>query len=348
MGRLRDRYEAWWACRNATPLLWVTAWDGAPPWPPAATDEDHWLDFPARLAREMYAIEHTVCYGDASPFLFLNFGPGVLAAFMGASYAFDRHTFWCREPVLRRLDALDDLRVREDNHWLRRVLEYTALALDAAQGRFLVSLTDLGGYMDILAGLRGTEALLMDLVTDPDGVRAALRVIEEEWLALHGRMSARILERQGAVCSWNGIPAWDLTYTAQNDFSCMISPAHFREFDAAALARMADGMPCCMYHLDGPGAIVHLDALLEIENLRAIQWIPGSGSPGGGWPAEPGGMLHWLPMLRRIQAAGKGIEIYVNPADVRPLMDALAPEGLLLKVMCASADVARGLVRECW
>ena len=38
------------------------------------------------------------------------------------------------------------------------------------------------------------------------------------------------------------------------------------------------------YHLDGPGAVVHLDALLEIPHMKAIQWVPGAGQPtAAGW-----------------------------------------------------------------
>ena len=55
-----------------------------------------------------------------------------------------------------------------------------------------------------------------------------------------------------------------------------------------------------LYHLDGVAAVRHLDALLEIEELDAIQWTPGVGEPQGGDP-------RWYDLYRRIRAAGKSV-----------------------------------------
>lgn len=34
-----------------------------------------------------------------------------------------------------------------------------------------------------------------------------------------------------------------------------------------------------MYHLDGPGELKHLDDILAIPGLKALQWIPGGQNP---------------------------------------------------------------------
>ena len=78
-----------------------------------------------------------------------------------------------------------------------------------------------------------------------------------------------------------------------------------------------------IFHLDGPDAIRHLDALLELKELDAIQWVPGDGNP----PARA-----WLAMLNKIQRAGKSVWISASPEDVHAILEELRPEGLMIHV----------------
>ncbi len=90
-----------------------------------------------------------------------------------------------------------------------------------------------------------------------------------------------------------------------------------------------------VYHLDGPGQIPHLDAILSLSKLRAIQWIPTPDRPA---------MLDWIPLLQRIQTAGKGVVVSCTPDEVLPLFDALNPYELILSTGCASASQADDLL----
>jgi len=60
-----------------------------------------------------------------------------------------------------------------------------------------------------------------------------------------------------------------------------------------------------IYHLDGPGAIHHLDTLLNLPELHAIQWVPGAGVTGG--------ITQWVPLILRVQSKGKSIVVYAGP-----------------------------------
>ena len=51
------------------------------------------------------------------------------------------------------------------------------------------------------------------------------------------------------------------------------------------------------YHLDGPDAIKHLDALCEIDDLDVVQWVPGSGR---------GELQDWTWLFDRIDDLNKG------------------------------------------
>jgi hypothetical protein len=90
------------------------------------------------------------------------------------------------------------------------------------------------------------------------------------------------------------------------------------------LAAQCDWLDYSLYHLDGTQAMHHLDALLEIESLDAIEWTPQAGLPGGGSP-------RWYDFYRAIRKGGKGVQaIGVAENEVIPLLDAVGPEGLFI------------------
>ena len=93
-----------------------------------------------------------------------------------------------------------------------------------------------------------------------------------------------------------------------------------------------------MYHLDGVDATRHLTALLEIEELNAIQWTPGVGQPQGG---DPG----WFPLYKRIREAGKGVmPCWVEVNELKPLLDAIGPEGVnVLMHFESESDIEKAL-----
>ncbi len=75
-----------------------------------------------------------------------------------------------------------------------------------------------------------------------------------------------------------------------------------------------------LYHLDGPGALHHLDSLLEIKELDAIQWVPGSGNEG---------YERWVNVYQKIQKAGKSLQLVSICLDELPIVfETLNPEGV--------------------
>ncbi len=78
-----------------------------------------------------------------------------------------------------------------------------------------------------------------------------------------------------------------------------------------------------IYHLDGPDAVRHLDAILEVEKLDGIHFIP---SP------MDAAFIRWADVYKRIQAAGKCLIVNCNLNEVDAISRTLKPEGLLLNV----------------
>ena len=114
----------------------------------------------------------------------------------------------------------------------------------------------------------------------------------------------------------------------------------FCEFVVPGLLDTCAWLDHSLFHVDGPGMLRHLDALLEIKDLDAIEFTPGPGVPRGG-DAE------WWPYYQRILEAGKSVQaVWMSPGDVLPLLDAIGREGVYLMVECESAGEIEELERQ--
>ena len=114
------------------------------------------------------------------------------------------------------------------------------------------------------------------------------------------------------------------TAKLQCDGSAMFSPEMFREFVLPGLKEQTEYIDYTMYHLDGTQSIVHLDAILEIEKLNAVEWTPQAGEPGGTDP-------RWYPLYRKILESGKSLQVLVDsPSRIADLLNAVGTEGIYL------------------
>jgi hypothetical protein len=126
----------------------------------------------------------------------------------------------------------------------------------------------------------------------------------------------------------------------------MISPEMFEQFCFQDTLQTTNYVDRSLYHLDGPDAIRHLPRLLEIERLDGIQWIHGSGQPSA---------AHWLDLLKRIQQAGKFVQVYYGPthgddadsvAELELLCRELDPKRLFFWANLTSVEEAEALMKK--
>jgi 5-methyltetrahydrofolate--homocysteine methyltransferase len=185
-----------------------------------------------------------------------------------------------------------------------------------------IGFTDLGGNLDILSHLRGTQQLLLDLIDHPGEVDRVVLETRQLWLQCYEALYAHIVHSRGVSC-WG--PCWSPTrgYLLQSDFSYMISPAMFERFVLPELSDCCDALDFPFYHLDGRGQLAHLDMLLSVKRLRGIQWVPGDGQLS----AE-----HWLSLIQRIRASGKLCQVYVGARGALDIVCELGGKGLLLVI----------------
>lgn len=252
-------------------------------------------------------------FGDAFPFVnFDAFGPGVLAAFCGARLdnRSGRVWFWPEEK-----QELADIHVEYDpqNKWVKRIKSLYRAGLQKWNGTVVMGLPDLGGVMDVAATFRGSENLLLDLYDDPDEVKRLCREIQEAWYAAFDDLS-QTLQPQRAFSHWSGLVSWEPSYIIQCDFSYMIGNPMFKEFVKETLREDTMRLTHSIYHLDGIGQLNHLDDILALNNLSAVQWVYGDGQPSA---------IHWLDVYRKIAASGKGMMICGNTSDYLEVLHAL-------------------------
>ncbi len=308
--RIERDYNAWWAGQLDRPLVvlsGVTA-DGRPrrrngfygflsSYPPDVAPEKIVRDFVNYESQRVYK-------GDSYPLWFINFGPGILAGPLGSVVNATEETVWFDPPAGASLSHLK-ITMDHDNYWWQRILAVTRAAVDAVGDRVQISYTDLGGNLDILAGLIGTQSLLFELIDRPDLVDRAVADITRLWIEALDELTPILLAKCRGTNSWHSIWAPGTMYMLQCDFSYMISPDMFKRFVMPDLTACCRHIEYPFYHLDGIGEIPHLDYLLSIDNLRGIQWIQGDGKP----PAEA-----WIDLYRRIRAAGKLVQVNVSAA----------------------------------
>ena len=293
-----------------------------------------------RAAENHYRLSCCAFPLDILPLATTNLGPGSLALLLGAEPDFAQDTVWYRAVLEANVDVeqLPPLRFDPENAWWRSTSEIVGRCADAARGKYLVACPDLIENLDVLASLRGAETLLLDMLERPEWVEQKVWEINNAWFAAYERIYELIKLADGSS-SFGPFRIWGPGKVAklQCDASALFSPSMFQHFVVPALTAQCDWLDHSLYHLDGTQALGHLDLLLAIEPLDAIEWTPQAG-------IEPGGNRRWHDLYRRILAAGKSVQVLdVEPQQVLPLLDAIGTKGVYLMVNCPGEREAEAL-----
>ena len=339
----KERFKAWWAHEYfGRCAIAVTAPRKNPPAtrepvrPP--TPELRWTDLDYISAKSDYENARTFFGGEAFPAWGYGYpGHTSLGVFLGCPITLDWDTGWI-DPILTCED-LDcrSLRLDENAPHFQFTLSWLRRGAEDAKGKSIPGVGAFGGSGDTLAWLRGTERLLYDVSDRPDEVRQADQYLMEVWIEAYERFHGIVHDAaEGSTC-WFGLWSPGKFYAAQNDFSYNIGPKMFREIFLPTIEKQTRFLDHSVYHVDGVGSFVHVDALLELPRLQALQILPGAGKPSP---------LHYMPVLRKVQAAGKNLHITIPASEVRTALSGLSARGLFIQTWCDSEDEARALLRN--
>lgn len=331
------RMDAFWNCSVADrAVVQITAPRPDPQRsPPARTWtslRERWLDTEWQV--ETYGVQSANTYyaGEAVPVWWPNLGPEVMAAAYGAELEFSETTSWSK-PLLTDWDQISDLRLDLNNEYVLWIANATRMALEMAQGRFLVGITDLHPGGDLAAALRNPQQLCEDMLDEPERVAELMHRLRPAFYEFY-ELQYKLLAAAGQAITttWTPLFADGRFYVPSNDFSCMVSPAMMRAFFLEEIHDECRWLDRSIYHLDGPDALRHLDLILEIPELHAVQWVFGAGN---------GPASKWLDVYARIQQAGKALQVVeCEPWELDAFFERLDPEGVAFSMSAGSLEEA--------
>lgn len=292
--------------------------------------EDRWLNTEYVIEASRNYVENTYFGGEAYPMIWPNLGPDVFGSFYGIDLMYGKETSW----AIHR-DNYSDL-VFDEHSTYKKIKEMTKALVEDSKGDYIVGITDIHSGLDALVSIIGPEKLCLELYDNEDQVKRSVFKLLDGFKKVVSELHEIITEKQEGSANWLGPWHPDLWYTTSCDFSCMVSKEMFNTFIMPELIEEIKYLDASIYHLDGPLALKHLDALLSIEKLKGIQWVPGAGQPGAS---------HWIDVLKQIQDAGKLIHMSITSSDLKVLLENLKPEGVLYDLWVSSEEEAKEVIR---
>lgn len=318
---IANRFEAWWAHEVADRPIFVASTNSRPERP--ITRRLDLLSQPERWFEEKYQdMLQLYRRGDMLPNIRVDFGPVLLGSVFGGERRFTADTGWTSEFIN---DEWSNVHwdFSTDHPWWVKMTRLLAIVSTAAAGRFAVCSPNLGGTGDILLILRGASRLSLDMIDQPERIGRAVQAIYPAWLQAFQDLNRIPAEKGAELIHWLYLWSSQPYVITECDYSYMIGRKQFESLFLPDIANQAAAVKRAVFHLDGPGCTRHLDALLSLPGLDAIQYTPGVENPSA---------LVWVEMFRKIQARGKSLLVICPADEVLALCDHLAPEGLGLLV----------------
>lgn len=264
---------------------------------------------PQRIVdRYRYFCETHAFLGESFPNLNIDFGPGSLASYLGSEIGFKEDTVWFNK-CLDSWDGVPKLTFDPENKWFKKHIQLAKDCQVLAGDDFYVDMPDLMENIDVLASLRGAQDILFDLLDEPEMIGERIQEVTDIYYEYYDRFYDIIKDEEGGN-AYTVFQIWGpgRTVKLQCDFSAMMSPEDFRKYIQPSLRTQSENVDHVLYHLDGPAAIKHMDALMEIDGIDALQWTSGDAGPDGTLP-------DWDVIYDKAIAAGKSIWVKVYSGE---------------------------------
>ena len=324
----KQRYINWWNHKGIILNMWEHFQEGVQPhaeiMPPAPAKDlsQKWFDPQWRAEYLDWYVAHSSLKADILPVANTQLGPGSLAAILGGVFEGGEDTIW----IHPNPDFTDEIVFNPEHpNWILHK-ELLKACKAKANGHYFVGMPDLMEGLDVLAALKGTDRVLLDTVMQPEILEQQMQQINDIYFKVFDELYDIIREGdEMAFCYFSSWAPGKMS-KLQSDISTMISQDDYRRFVQPFIREQCQKIDYTLYHLDGVGAMHHLPALLEIEELNAIQWTPGVGEPQGGSPK-------WYDLYKKILAGGKSVmACWVTLDELKPLLDHIGADGVHLEM----------------
>ncbi len=336
--KIKARYREAWALENHDrPLMNVTCWEQhTPVLNPPQEIEKRWLDEDYVVKAARYSAENQYYCGEAYPAVFTNLGPDIFAALYGAPLKFGEDTSWSEHNVSDWDDA-PDFGAGFVEKWHKKLISLTEAMTEESKGDYLVGITDIHPGMDALVAMRGPAELCLDLYDCPEKIEPLPMRLFEGFKRLYTELYGIVNRYEKGATTWMKIYSEERFYVTSCDFICMISEDDFDRYVREELCAEAAWLDRTVFHLDGPGALRHLDAILRVPGIGGIQWVPGAGAPPVG---------EWPEVLQKVQRAGKMLQLHVDSeAELKQLSEVVKPEGVVIDCTVKDRFEADALIK---
>ena len=299
--------------------------------------KERWTDTEFIIQNGNLQMQNTYYTGEAFPMLWPNLGPDVFAALYGTEMIFGENTAWA-VPFLSEKEAEQEPKFifNRNGEYYRKLIEMTQAITEDAKDKYIAGITDLHPGADGLVSMRGPENLCYDTIDRPEFIQKGTLELFKGFKEICDELYAITTKYQRGSANWSGIWHPGKWYVTSCDFCCMISEDMFEDLVAPELELELGYLEANIYHMDGPGAIKHLDRLLKMEKLQGIQWVPGAGQPSASY---------WLPMLKKIQDSGRMIQVNVELGELETMLRNLRPEGVFYNLSCRDAEEAEEVLK---
>ena len=239
--------------------------------------------------------------------------------------------------IFSEVGEIPELVIDEENPWYMKYMEFLVKLTELSAGRFPVGQPIMRGVTDIVGALAGQEEMAYSLVVEQDLVRKAFmgsakalkKVIEDQYRIVkpfHGGYSA------GFYHLW--APGPIIWY--QEDLSALMSPRHFDEYLRQTSEYICEGYDYTFVHVH-PSSFFHLDSMLSLEALRAVQ----INKEDIGVPS----ISDMLPQFEKVFDAGKALILFGNldEQDIDLLREKFPQARLFLNIVTPTVDSAKNL-----
>ncbi|MDI6619175.1 MAG: hypothetical protein QME45_10970 [Clostridiales bacterium] len=333
----KERYEQYWNLENKTPILYITSpkenanYDKSLYNVPSDT---YWFDPSWKIKAIRDDFNNTYFGGDSFPYVSPSLGPDIMSGFLGLKIIYNEASSWVEHKDCH-LSELANLKFdKENNFYFNKMTEMLkAFTEDAKNGDYIVGMVDLNPGADGIASLIGADKLCFEMMDNPDDVDMMSRKILDLYKYVYTYFDNIVTKYQGGNTNWLGVYSDIPWYFISCDFMCMVSPKSFDRFLDWEIRERVKFHKRSMFHLDGENAVVHLDKILKIDDLTAVEV-----------QATP--YVHcakiWVEYIKKIQDAKKCVWIEAkNEEDIKVLMENCKPEGLFIKTWADSEEKAK-------
>lgn len=235
----------------------------------------------------------------------------------------EAQTVWAK-PEKDIPETLEQVKKRLNPAWKDKLAEVTRINRDALNGEYLISEALFRGPADCLEALVGTETLCLWMYDKPKLVKEIVDWMTDCIIRLYQSQFEEFGLFHGGTINRYRIWGPGQNIVTQADIANVMSPEHFRQFFVPAYSRLARAFDTAAIHFHSSAAR-HVNALLEIDELAAIEWALDPTGPT---------LEEMVDVFGKIQQHGKSVIIMnlKTRQEVNMLLNKLQPEGLCLIV----------------